>query len=332
MLLVGSKALEHYIKLDRVIHDWDLWMTEPEFCKFLNEYQSFLVKTTPHSTLFDINGSIVEITHEKQFEPTDVEIFESALGEPINTPFGYAIVPDIQTLFDMKLSTFNCMPEWKHDYDSKLIAKNFSVELNTDLYNKRLIETKTRIERSKKNLYGFFHKNTHKETKIATIPEYIVHDRLHEMIADLIGLNIPTYIKTINGDYQTDMNMFNKLSHELKVSLMAEESLVLALERWFIPQMVENGINYRLIEKFYNNNEAGPTYALLKHVNIKGLIGEEPEIVQFGRDNFADIEKSWIAMKEKIKANGGLSQWFYNEIFAAREKYRKGEKVGIHHG
>lgn len=334
MLLVGSKALEFHVPLNRILHDWDVWMTETEFCDFLNKNQEFLVKTTPSSTLFDIKGTVVEVKHEKQFEPTDRQIFDMKHTNRWKTPFGEMAVPDFQTIYDMKCSTLLCIPEWKHQYDKDLMEKMTGccdLQQDTQLFKDRLAETQTRVAKSKKNLYGFFHKSAHKEQKISTIPEYIVHDKLHEMIADLIDLNIPTYIKTINGDYETDMEMFHKLPHELKVSLMAEESLVLALERWFIPQMVENGINARLIPKFYNNNEAGPTYALLKHVNIKGLIGEEAEIVQFGRDNFAEIEKAWVAMKEKIHKAGGFPQWFYDEIFAVREKYRKGEKVGIHH-
>lgn len=331
MLVVGSKALEHYIKLDRIVHDIDLWMDDYEFGIFLNIYEQYIVKDTPHAVLFDIKGQIVEVTPESRFSPTDRKIFNAKHKEMIFTPYGEAFVPSIQMIYDMKAATAECIHEWKHPYDRNLIEKNFKIKRDTALYTERLYEIQVRIELSKKNKYSFFHKNAHQETKIATIPEYVIHDNIHYMIADLIDLNIPTYEKTINGDTETDLEMFRALPHELKVSLMAEESLVLALERWFIPQMVENGISYKLIPKFYSNNEASPTYALLKHVNVKGLIGEEAEIVQFGRDHFNEIEQAWVIMKNKIKAKGGFPQWFYNEIFEAREKYRAGEQVGIHH-
>lgn len=337
MLLVGSKALQAYMPVDRVIHDWDIWMSEFEFNTFLEKYTSFLVKETPHSFIFDIHGEIVEIKMQKQFEPTDQKIWEQCLFEEhfneIETPWGKCRVPNIQVIYEMKCATAACIPEWKHEYDKKLIETGYPccIQENTELFKERLAETQARVEKSKKNLHGFFHRNAHKETKIATIPEYIKHDRLHELISDLIGKEMPVYLRITDGDYKVDMNLFHKLTYMQKVMLMVEESLVLALERWFVPQMIENGINYKLIERFYNNNEASPTYMLLKHVNIKGLIGEEPEITQFGRDNFNVIEKEWIKAKQRMFDAGGLPKWFFEEIFELRERYRNGEKVGLHH-
>jgi len=231
----------------------------------------------------------------------------------------------------MKCATAECIHEWKHKYDRELIEKTVtSLARNTKLYRDRLKETQERVANSDKNKYEFFHKNSLKETKIATIPEYIAHDRLHELVADLVGITLPTYIRITSGDVAVAQELFNKLSHEQKIDLMMEESLVLALERWFIPQMVERGINHRLVPMFYNNNEAMPTYLLLKHVNLKGLIGEADYIVQFGRNHFNEIEKRWVEAKKKIKDNGGFPQWFYDEIFVLREKYRNGDKTGIH--
>lgn len=338
MLLVGSKALQAYMPVERIIHDWDIWMSHGEFNRFLEKFTSFLVKETPSSFVFDIHGDIVEVKSEAQFTPNDKKIWELTMFDPyyntIETPWGKCRVPSIGILYDMKCATAACIDEWKHHFDKKAIEENYacSIEWNSDLYKERLAETQARVEKSKQNLHGFFHKNAHKETKIATIPEYIVHDRLHELISDLTTKTVPTYTRIVTGDYKPDMELFRKLTFMQKVDLMVEESLVLALERWFIPQMVENGINYRLVERFYNNNEASATYMLLKHVNIKGLIGEEPEITQFGRDNFAVIEKRWLEMKELIRKNGGFPKWFFEELFVLRDKYRKGEKVGIHHG
>lgn len=338
MLLVGSRALDFYLPIDRVIHDWDLWMSQDEFNQFLVKYTQFLVKETPSSYVFDIHGEIVEIKNEAQFTPNDKRIWDESMAHPykntLETAWGTCVLPNIQTVYVMKCATALCIDEWKHHYDKKKIEEGYpcSIEENTDLFKERLAETQARVEKSKKNLHSFFHKNSHKETKIATIPEYIVHDRLHEIISDLTTKTVPTYTRIVTGDYKPDMELYKRLTFEQKVDLMAEESLVLALERWFIPQMVENGINYKLVERFYNNNEASATYMLLKHVNIKGLIGEEPEITQFGRDNFAVIEKRWLEMKEMIRKNGGFPKWFFDEIFVLRDKYRKGEKVGIHHG
>jgi len=332
VLLVGSKALEMYIPLNRVIHDWDIYMTEIEFDQFMVDNNQYLVKQTPHTTLFDIKGTLVEVKRESQFEPTDKYIFDNGVVAKTQTEFGLMCIPKIQIIYDMKQATALCIDEWKHTYDLKLIQKaNFGLEENSQLFKDRLVETRARIARSNSNKFKFFHRTQYDNTKIATIPEYIVHDKLHEMIADLINVRIPTYLRIINGDVEVDMRLFNKLSHEQKLYLMVEESLVLALERWFIPQMVENGINYRLIDRFYNNNEAGATYQILKHVNIKGLKGEDADIVSFGRKHFNEIEILWKTCKERIAKNEGFPKWFFDEIFVAREKYKKGEQVGIHH-
>lgn len=95
--------------------------------------------------------------------------------------------------------------------------------------------------------------------------------------------------------------------------------------------MIENGINYRLIDKFYNNNEASPTYRLLLHTNIKGLIGEADYIVNFARENFNIIEKSFFHAKRIIRDKNGFPKHLYDQIFDLRNRYRQGEKVGLHH-
>ncbi len=333
MLLVGSKALQAYMPVGRIIHDWDIWMSESEYREFQMQNHSYLVKETQYSSIYDINGVIVEIKSERQFTPTDKKIWNGVYRDVMKTPFGNCLVPDIQTIYDMKCATAECIPEWKHLFDKENIEKGYpcSIVSDTELYKERLVETQKRVEESKKNLHGFFHKNSHKETKISTIPEYIKHDRLHELISDLMDSGMPMYLRIIDGDFKVDMNLFDKLTRTQKIGLMVEESLVLGLERWFIPQMVENGIKAKLIDRFWSNNEASPTYMLLKHVNIKGLIGEQPEITQFGRDNFAEIEKVWIRAKAQMQANGGFPTWFMNEIFDLREKYKNGEKVGLHH-
>jgi len=333
VLLVGSKALQTYLPLNRIIHDWDIWMSNSEYEDFYKKYDKFLVKETAKASIFDINGEIVEIKTITQFENTDLDIFSSDFDNEVETPFGKCKVPDIQTIYDMKAATEAYIPEWKHKYDKELIEKHFTVYSNSPLFRDRLEETRIRVENSKKNKYGFFHRNQVMEEKIATIPEYIEHDRLHDLITEMVGEHkLPTYKRITTADTNIAEDLFNKLSYGQKVDLMVEESLVLALERWFIPQMIENGINAKLIPMFYNNNEASPSYRLLHHTCIKGLKGEAEYITSFARKNFNIIEKKWIWAKKRIYLNNGFPQWFYNEIFKLREQYKNGEKVGLHHG
>jgi hypothetical protein len=93
--------------------------------------------------------------------------------------------------------------------------------------------------------------------------------------------------------------------------------------------MVENGINYKLISLFYNNNEGLPTYQILKHCCITGLKGEAEYITSFARSNFFEIEKLWQEYKLKIKEKGGFPKSFYDKLFQLREDYKQGKKVGV---
>lgn len=327
MLLIGSRALNHYVKLDRRMHDWDFLMTWEQLKTFEETYLKYRVKLTDYSIIYDIDGEIVEIRNPDSLDPTDIELLAyrpdlSKWVEVVNTPFGFgAVVPPIQKIYDIKKSTSICIKEPKHHYDVCLLEEKFNIDLETDFFLRRLEETKNRVEKSNRVKYDFFHKYH--------IPEYILHDRLHEMVADLLDMNFPTYKRITVADTDISEELFDKLNHEQKISLMMEEVLVLNLERWFIPQMVENGINYRLIDKFYNNNEAMPTYLILKHVCITGLKGEADYITNFSKTNFFEIEKKWCQAKEKIKEKKGFPNWFYNELFELRKRYKNNEQVGI---
>jgi hypothetical protein len=300
-------------------------MTEEEFETFNSKFGQYLVKTTDYSSIYDMNGVIAEVRNPKTLDPSDWILINAPVNHNVRiaTPFGETGVVAFSFLYDIKRSTAECIPEYKHKHDLKVMqeAFKFTNEFNSLFYLRRLEETKTRTEKSNKAMYDFFHKYH--------IPEYIVHDRLHEMIADLLDISMPTYKRTIVGDVTTTPDLFAKLTHEQKVSLAVEESLVLGLERWFIPQMVENGINYKLIEHFYNNNEAMPTYKILKHVCITGLKGEADYVMESSRANFFEIEKEWIKAKEKIKAKGGFPSWFFVELFELRKRYKNKEVVAV---
>lgn len=320
MVIIGSKALNFYINPERTLHDTDLIMTQDELIAFNNHYNKYWVKTTNYSHVYDIEGDIVEVRNPQYLDATDKMLLNETFQQK-TFMYGIAGVPTIQLLYDIKKSTALCIDEPKHKHDVELIEKNFPVVKNTVFFQKRLEETKLRTDKSKKNMYDFFHKYK--------LPEYVLHDRIHDMFADILGLNMPTYKRLTVDDTNISEELFNKLTHEQKVSLMAEESLVLSMERWFIPRMIEDGINYRLIDMWFNNNEAMPPYLILKHVNIKGLKGEAPYIVDFGRKYFFEIEQKWIEYRQKIRDNDGIPVWFLNELFTLRKKYLNKENVAI---
>lgn len=322
MILIGSRALQHYIgDIGRVVHDWDLMMSTRELNDFALKYGQYLIKTVKDYTLYEIPEiGVVEVFCMTGWMPSDYILYETC-QDMIMTPFGGALVPPLDMLFEMKKATAEFIKEPKHEHDVELMEVE-CVEFGkqySEFYDMRRSEIKARLEKETKVKYDFFHKYH--------IPEYIKHDYLHEVIVDLIDQALPTYVKITTAETDIGEELFNRLTHQEKVSLMAEESLVLALERWFIPQMIENGINFKLLEVFDNNNEGLPTYKILKHCCITGLKGEAEYITNFSRANFFEIEKLWIDYKKKIKEKGGFSSDFYGIIFKLRDEYKKGINV-----
>lgn len=325
MVVVGSKALETYFPIERIAHDWDLWMDNVEYQSFKQLYSMFFIKEVGNNAIFDFKHTVVEVKIMLNSSETDRIIFygSNLIGKTMETPWGSAFVPSLQNLHDMKRSTALCIDEPKHHHDLKLMYQKtcYLENNNTILFEMRLKETRDRLAASRKVKFDFFHKYH--------IPEYILHDNLHEVIAKLLNISIPTYQRITVAETDIAEELFNKLTHEQKISLMVEESLVLGLERWFIPQMVENGINFRLIDLFDSNSESSPTYLILKHCCITGLKGEAEYITNFSRTNFFEIEKAWQAAKSVIKSKNGFPVDFYNQLFEIRAKYKQGEKVAL---
>lgn len=322
MILIGSRALNKYVPLKRKLHDWDILASQEEVDKFDQKYSQFLVKKTADNIIYDIRGAVVEFKNPSTLEPSDVELLNSQHDRIVDSGLGRVWIPSIQTLYDIKKATANHIHELKHKHDLNCIKEHFpNLIEDTTLYWLRNNEIKLRIEKSGLVKYEFFHKYH--------IPEYILHDRLHDLFANLLELKIPTYQRITVAETDISEELFNNLTHGQKISLMVEEVLVLNLERWFIPQMIENGINYRLVDMFYNNNEAMPTYLILKHVCLKGLKGEKEYITNFTKANFFEIEQEWIKAKQKIRNKYGFPNWLFNEIFDLRKRYRNGEKIVI---
>lgn len=323
MILIGSKALNFHVKVDRIQHDWDIIGDESEVSFFLEKWKKFLVKETNYSYVFDIENNIIELRNPISFAQTDKDLINfQRRFSIVETNFGIFRVPNIQVLYDIKKSTHLCIDNLKHRNDTILIENNFDILQDTLFFKTRLRETRERISKENKVKHEFFHKYH--------LPEYIQHDRLHDMLADLLNINLPTYKRITTSEVEISETLFNKLDHSQKIDLMVEESLVISLERWLIPQFVENGINHTLIKSWGNNNEAMPTYLLLKHVCLTGLKGEAKYITDFSKDNFFEIEKRWVSYKKKIEEKKGFSNWFYDELFSLRKSYVKNEEIELH--
>lgn len=326
MLLFGSRALNYYIPLNRPLHDWDIIVDQDSYNIISKKYKDNLVKSTDYSDLYRIGDEFVEVRGPKHHDESDKQLLHKYLYYEANSlqqPMGIAKILSIDELWAIKAATYEYIKEPKHKYDLDIIEGSDyynPLDKKSELFYIRSKEIQERVLKSKQIKQEFFHKYH--------IPEYIYHDEIHAMLADLIELKIPTYQLITNGDVSIAEEQFRLLTQAEKVNLMVEESLVLAFERWFNPQMIENGINHRLIPLFFDNDEGSPTYQILKHCCLTGLKGEAEYITSFAKNNFFEIEKAWISMKSMVKCKG-IPKWYLEKLFDIRKRKLNGEQVDL---
>jgi hypothetical protein len=146
---------------------------------------------------------------------------------------GYATPDTVYTIKCSHLGWNN--PMWdKHKLDI-LYLKSKGCVLIPVLYYKLIEFWKTELgDKSflslKQDKESFFTDNI-----TYTVP----HDLLHEMVA---FPNKPVYSRClkVNEEVLIDKNMFDKLPFEYQVKMFKEEITVIAIERWLLPQMLNN--------------------------------------------------------------------------------------------
>jgi hypothetical protein len=106
MILIGSKALQHYIPdLGRVVHDWDLLMYYDEYERFHNKYSQYLIKSVKSRHIYEIPEiGVVEIFDEFGWSDTD-RTLEFWQMNSVFTQFGVVQIPLIYILHSIKKAT-----------------------------------------------------------------------------------------------------------------------------------------------------------------------------------------------------------------------------------
>lgn len=298
MILIGSRALAHY-GLKRKCIDWDFIGSEKELeeLKFVSDF--FITKE--HSTIFKIGPEIIEFTLSKEIDS----------GIVVQGPkkyfshFLFYQVPTIQSLLAIKEATADFLNREKHFEDINWIYKTFpDIKGDEDLYRAKHLEIKTRIKTAKARKFEFFHKYHNIET--------IEHDKLHDMVSSILDFGVPTYHLFVTEDTKISEEHWNKLPEILKLRRFIEETLVLTLERWYIPQLLKNGVHNPHTKKRFVHM-AG---VLAEHT-IRGLRDENPCMRNWAKDNQERIKLS-VNNFADILIKTPFPKWFNETLLRIR--------------
>lgn len=298
MILIGSRALAHH-GLKRKCIDWDFIGTEAELSDLKFASNHYIDKE--YSTILKIGNEIVEFT---LFKLPDAEIrLQRGFCQDFQS-ISY-FLPTIEDLLSIKEATADFLNREKHFEDINWIYETFpNIKRSEELYLLKHAEIKARVEKSKENKHQFFHKY-HDVEKIE-------HDKLHDMIAELMFEGYPTYKLFVGGDVEVDEVAWNKLPEMMKLRRFIEETLVLTFERWYIPKLLKKGVyNPHTKKKFVMMSGV-----LAEHV-LRGLKDEDPFMSQWGRDN-----REQVLLAVKAAASGlvykELPSWFYETLIRMR--------------
>lgn len=247
MLLVGSKALKHWLPTSRNGMDFDLIATRVEFDNLMKINESQILH---HRVNHDgikhgvrISGKPVEIELAEPGKSN--EILMRLNSGPTISLFGCDVqVADPAILVAIKKSHMNLpINWWKHiiDYHRLKSLNPVMTEYHTKAWKMRRIESETRWGKMPKvNLMVPNDEFFGKSQKV--VNRVFVHDDLH---LSTCFYERPLYekLKPDQSLAWCDKKLFEALSHGDQIKCVQEEAFSIALERKVIPAMNE-GINF----------------------------------------------------------------------------------------
>lgn len=243
MLLIGSKALRHWVPTSRPGFDHDMLATRAEFDRFveINKASTTHFRTSRDKEKFAliIAGNPVEI--ELALPGGSNEILMSLATGPKISVFGCEVqVADAATLYAVKRSHLNLpLNWWKHiiDYHKLKALKPELTSLHEKAWRMRRVECEARYKKTPKpNLMVSNEEFFGKSQKV--VNRVFVHDDLH---FSTCFYERPMYEKLKHDQSLAwcDNKLFNGLSHGDKIKCVQEEAFALALERKVVPAMNE---------------------------------------------------------------------------------------------
>jgi hypothetical protein len=316
MFLIGSRAAEHHgLKVQRDVSksDWDIIGTEFELEFFLKKYNT-------KATESKFPGKF-KIKIEVESQPDSFIEFDATRNES-NEILNSLINLCRPTTFI--IGTFKngfFVPPQSILYMIKRSHANFNVNFDKTIQDLRAMMKQWSLYGLQHMMYhNSFYIARHKEAKerFGKIQERIklnkpnddffmggmnlrtyVHDDLHKAVAFHDGVPMFEKCKSDLNNAFIDKELFQQLSHDDQVHMAMEESMVIALEREYIPNR----------DKFSDLTERAKT-----NMYRKGMIKEIRDLCKgwfqdFMIDNILDIEKpkwDYVAKFEAALASGKI--------------------------
>lgn len=243
MLLVGSKALKHWLPQSRNGMDFDLIATRAEFDNLLEiNKDKILHHRVNHDGIkhgLRISGKPVEVELAEPGKSNEM-LMKLSTG-PMTSLFGCDVqVADPAVLIAVKKSHMNLpINWWKHitDYHRLKALHPVMTDLHEKAWKLRRVESETRWGRMPKvNLMVSNEEFFGKSQKV--VNRVFVHDDLH---LSTCFYDRPMYerLKKDQSLAWCDGKLFDALSHGDKIKCVQEEAFSIALERKVIPAMNE---------------------------------------------------------------------------------------------
>jgi hypothetical protein len=232
MILIGSCALQHHVKLpaDRKIADQDYVGTYEQAMEFRKRNKidvCYPINSGKSIYMRDRSGIIVEV--EIAWPDSMAErLVEFVMSQPDNiASCGGSVVPSLDVLYLLKLSH-------KYKKDSPFFKKTMDdIIFMRDVCGAKLRDEHMEFfqQREKETYQNQLPKlNRTKEEFFnpAEVKYEWQHDDLHLVLAHL---DKPAYQYFSGGEVWSDMDVFETLPENTKLLAVLEESLVLAAER-----------------------------------------------------------------------------------------------------
>lgn len=234
MLLIGSRALEYYISLNRKPKDIDV------ICSYV-EYDNWLKKQQNIISCYPIDDAkkIIVKTNLAIFEfeiswesSTAKKLLELIVNDQLNRYSIYHI-PSLDVLYAIKMSHrfLKNSPHFLKTMNDILMMRKLGVKIPDYL--------KEWFVQREKETYNYSHPNLNQLKKNFFNPNQSIkyvydHDSIHEAMKHL---DKPAYsfFKEDEKEVKCSKKKFYEVSEEIRLYSVLEESYVLALERSQIP-------------------------------------------------------------------------------------------------
>ena len=233
MIILGSTALDlrYPHLLTRTPKDLDLVGTEDEYTAWIAKYAATEVSRNDNHAVAHCGPRIIEweFAREARTTPELIKLVESD-PDTLETPAG--LVPSLDLLFMLKKSHrfLKDSPHfWKtvQDYHTmKHVGAVVPDRLVPFLKLREKEQYTNKLPKLNQDKANFFSSDQVK---------YVYdHDTIHESVA-FFEKPAYTYYKKDNEEVQCDKNKFFQLAQEIRLSGVAEEAFVLAIERSLVP-------------------------------------------------------------------------------------------------